>query len=106
MRSRASVLAIAALLFVPTVFAQQNGSSAGAADSASPNSGSAPAARQPKDAKTASAPKSGADPHIKPGTDYPHWEAFVGYSFFDFRPGERCPALSMQMAGAHPLRTT
>jgi hypothetical protein len=30
---------------------------------------------------------SGADPHIKPGTDYPHWNAFLGYSFFDFRVG-------------------
>jgi outer membrane protein OmpA-like peptidoglycan-associated protein len=91
MRSRVSVLAIAALLAVPAVFAQQNGSSAGTADSASSNSGSASAAKQPKDAKTASAPKSGADPHIKPGTDYPHWEAFVGYSFFDFRPGSTVP---------------
>jgi opacity protein-like surface antigen len=25
--------------------------------------------------------------HIKPGTDYPHWEWFVGYSFLNFRLG-------------------
>ncbi len=93
MRSRASVLAIAALglILVPAGFAQQNGSSAGTAASAPANNGSAPAANPPKDDKTASAPKSGADPHIKPGTDYPHWEAFVGYSFVDVRPGVSVP---------------
>jgi outer membrane protein OmpA-like peptidoglycan-associated protein/opacity protein-like surface antigen len=25
------------------------------------------------------------DVHIKPGTNYPHWEAFVGYSFFAYQ---------------------
>jgi outer membrane protein OmpA-like peptidoglycan-associated protein len=90
MRSRASVLTIAALgLFLaPAMLAQQNGSSTTATtNSASSNGGSTPAATPPKAGKTASSPMSGADPHIKPGTDYPHWNAFVGYSFFDYRPG-------------------
>jgi outer membrane protein OmpA-like peptidoglycan-associated protein len=90
MRSRASVLAIAALglILAPAVLAQQNGSSTtGTTNSASSNGGSAPAANPPKAGKTVSSSMSGADPHIKPGTDYPHWNAFVGYSFFDFRVG-------------------
>ncbi len=94
MRSRASLLAIAALGFilVPASFAQQqNGSASGTANGASSDGASAPAAKPPKAGKTTSAPKSGADPHVKPGTDYPHWEAFLGYSFFDFRPGVSVP---------------
>lgn len=90
MRRRATVLAVAALGFilVPAGHAQQGGSSAAATvDNTSSSGGSAPAAKAAKDSKTSSSPKSGVDPHIKPGTDYPHWEAFVGYSFFDLRPG-------------------
>jgi len=94
MRIRASVLAIAALglFLVPAGFAQQNGSSAGTTNNASSTGGSAQTTNPPKTGKTTSAPKSGADPHIKPGTDYPHWEAFFGYSFFEFRPGVSVPS--------------
>ncbi len=93
MRRRACVLAIAALglVFIPVAHAQQSDSSAGTANNTSSNGGSAPAAKPAKNSKTASAPKSGADPHVKPGSDYPHWEAFAGYSFFDYRAGDSFP---------------
>jgi len=79
MRVRATAMAILALAFMmaPAVFAQQQNETT--ADS---GSGAPPA---PSKTKTSSA--SISDNHIKPGTNYPHWEAFVGYSFFDFRPG-------------------
>jgi outer membrane protein OmpA-like peptidoglycan-associated protein len=93
MRRRASVLAIAVLglVLVPSGHAQQSNSSAVTASNASSSGSAAPAAKGAKDKKTSTAPKSGADPHIKPGSDYPHWNAFVGYSFFDYRPGTSFP---------------
>ncbi len=41
---------------------------------------------QPAPDKPASA-KSNEDAHIKPGSDYPHWEWFLGYSFLNARFG-------------------
>src|SRR5580693_3808881 len=84
MRSRASVLAVLALglMMAPAGFAQQQNDTTADNSSGAP---AKPAAALPNPAKPPAAKLS--DAHIKPGTDYPHWEAFVGYSFFDFRPG-------------------
>jgi outer membrane protein OmpA-like peptidoglycan-associated protein len=85
MKCRVGVLAIAALglLFAPVAFAQQQNDSSGGAAS---KPAAAPA--QPDPPKSNGSSISNSNPHIKPGTDYPHWEFFAGFSFFDFRPGQ------------------
>lgn len=40
------------------------------------------------------------NPHIKPGSDYPHWEAFTGYSFVYFRPGFVVPTAERMNGGS------
>lgn len=103
MRSRVSILATAVLALSLSLtlasagFAQQANTSgtdssstatttasapnaSGLHGSATPFPAAAPAADKNKRVALSSA-------HIKPGTDYPHWEWFVGYSFLNFRPG-------------------
>jgi len=108
-RSSLVFLMGAGLLFAPALFAQKsapddNATGAGPAASnaapqpAKPDTEAKPVAAEPA-ASEAAAPdaaappanpapaKSGSDPHIKPGSDYPHWEAFVGYSLLNARFG-------------------
>ena len=97
MRSRVSILAVAALalLMAPAGFAQQtntsgtdSGSGATATTSGTTASG-LHGSPTPFPAAAAAADKkmSMSSAHIKPGTDFPRWEWFVGYSFLNFRPG-------------------
>ncbi len=93
MRSRVSVLAVAALgfLIAPAGFAQQNVTSVGVSDTTTSDSATdkstAPAPKFSGALPSAGKSKSMSDAHIKPGTDFPRWEAFFGYSFFAMRPG-------------------
>ncbi len=93
MRSRLRVLALAALglLVIPAGFAQQqNVGSAGANDasaSAPTKTSTAPAPRFSSGLPSGSRSLAMGDAHIKPGSDFPRWEAFVGYSFLAARPG-------------------
>ena len=102
MRGRVSILAVAALAVALTFtlasagFAQQQATTSGTdSSSAATTSTSATSASglhgspTPFPAKPAADKKTAAmsSAHIKPGTDYPHWEWFVGYSFLNFRPG-------------------
>ena len=43
---------------------------------------------------------SSKNPHIKPGSDYPHWELFTGYSFVYFRPGFVVPTAERMNGGS------
>lgn len=87
MRSRASALALLALglMLAPAGFAQQQNDTTADTSNAAPAKPAKPAAALPDPAKAPATKLS--DAHIKPGTDYPHWQAFLGYSFLDFRPG-------------------
>ena len=79
---KAASSAALAVLMVPAVFAQtpQNATTSLVTTEA----GSGAAASAPaKDKKT----ESMSDVHIKPGTDYPHWQAHVGYAYDFYRPG-------------------
>ena len=77
----------ACLTLVPAVWAQKAADD-GPADSK-------PAAEAPKPASAVPAPANPApmpakyvvDPHIVPGSDYPHWEWFLGYSYLNGRVG-------------------
>jgi outer membrane protein OmpA-like peptidoglycan-associated protein len=72
-------------MLAPAGFAQQQNDTTADNSSGAPAKPAKPAAGSPKPAASTGA--SNADAHIKPGTDYSHWEAAVGYSFLDFRPG-------------------
>jgi opacity protein-like surface antigen len=89
---------IAGLLLAPSLWAQKaaaDDTAAGTGTAAAPKAAVQPvkahtadASAQPADPAPAPAPaKSGSDPHIKPGSDYPHWEWFVGYSYLNGRVG-------------------
>jgi hypothetical protein len=85
------------LLCAPGVAADDGPSGTGAAAAkpaaqpASADADASPAAALPAAQPAAPQPappaKSGSDPHIKPGSDYPHWEAFLGYSLLNARFG-------------------
>ena len=103
-RSSLVFLMGAGLLFAPALFAQKSApddNTAGAGPAAAnaapqpakPDTEAKPVAAESV-ASEAAAPaanpgpaKSGSDPHIKPGSDYPHWEWFVGYSYVNARVG-------------------
>ena len=51
----------------------------------SSSSSSSAAAPDPAPAKKAK------DPHVKPGSDFPHEELFLGYSYLHFAPGAGLP---------------
>jgi hypothetical protein len=75
------------LVIAPAVLAQQQ--STASADSASSDSSSAAplsGSKFPFPEGAAGKSKKLSDVHIKPGSDFPHWEAFFGYSFLYFRP--------------------
>lgn len=82
----ASTLAIAAaLLLAPALLAQKGSADDSAAGTVAAKSTDS---AQPGDPAAAPPPaKSGRDPHIKPGSDYPHWEGFLGYSLLNARFG-------------------
>jgi outer membrane protein OmpA-like peptidoglycan-associated protein len=82
--SKAVGAAVLGFLLVPAGFAQQaqdQSQNQNATDTA--NSAVAPASTQPP--APAPAPKE-TNPLIKPGTDYNHWDAFLGYSYERYRP--------------------
>jgi outer membrane protein OmpA-like peptidoglycan-associated protein len=94
MRSRVGILAVAALAFAlaPAGFAQQSNTSGTDSSSASTTTSVSTTTGlhgtpTPFPAQPAAKTKAVSSAHIKPGTDFPRWEAFFGYSFFDFRPG-------------------
>jgi len=73
-------------MLAPALWAQKAAGDDTPAESkaAPPEPAKAPAA-QP--AKPAPAPAKASDPHILPGSDYPHWEWFMGYSYVNGRVG-------------------
>jgi len=88
-KSVSLALLSAALLLAAPLAAQQAGADDAAADgkSAAPAK-TAKAAKSSGDSQDKAAPaKSNADVHIKPGSDYPHWEWFLGYSYLNGRVG-------------------
>jgi outer membrane protein OmpA-like peptidoglycan-associated protein len=111
MRSRVSILAVAALALSLTLasagFAQQASTSGTDSTSTATSAGSASASglhgsptpfpAAPAADKNKKMPLSNA--HIKPGTDYPHWELFAGYSFLNFRPGPAVTGAGEKMNG-------
>ena len=77
------------LFLAPALWAQSAASDAGSAGGKSnaPATNSTAALDSQSD-KAAPAPaKPARDPHTKPGSDYPHWEWFLGYSYFNGRVG-------------------
>lgn len=83
------------LLFAPQIFARTAASDDGAADStpakpekAAKTAKAAKPAPPAQEKKEKPAAKSSGDPHILPGSDYPHWEWFLGYSYFNGRVGD------------------
>jgi outer membrane protein OmpA-like peptidoglycan-associated protein len=95
MRGRVSILAVAALalMLAPAGFAQQSNtsgtdSSSGATATTSGTSASGlHGSPTPFPAKAPDKKGAMSSAHIRPGTDFPRWEWFVGYSFLNFRPG-------------------
>jgi outer membrane protein OmpA-like peptidoglycan-associated protein len=91
MSRRVGVLAVAALVLMLATagFAQQSNtnSSAGTTTASVTTSSELHGSATPFPAKPPAKKPAMSSAHIKPGTDFPRWEAFVGYSFFDFRPG-------------------
>ncbi|HUK53810.1 MAG TPA: outer membrane beta-barrel protein [Candidatus Binatia bacterium] len=83
--------ATAASATAPAATVQPAKSESAAADKAKVDSDAQPPsdpAAQPSNPAPAPAPaKSGSDPHIKPGSNYPHWEWFMGYSYLNGRVG-------------------
>ncbi|HVN10189.1 MAG TPA: Ig-like domain-containing protein [Patescibacteria group bacterium] len=78
----------AGLLFSAPLFAQSAAPDdpPGGAKSAAPEKDAAPA-KSADEKKDKPATKSGHDPHILPKSDYPHWEWFLGYSYYNGRVG-------------------
>lgn len=77
---KAAGIAALAVLTIPAAFAQAQ---TAASSSSSAEAGAAPAPAPAKDKKAARM----EDVHIKPGTDYPHWQAYLGYAYDFYRPG-------------------
>jgi len=87
--SAGAALLSAALFLAPPLRAQVGAADDGPAGGKPAASATAATPASPaQDKKETSAPaKPARDPHIKPGSDYPHWELFLGYSFLNSRFG-------------------
>jgi outer membrane protein OmpA-like peptidoglycan-associated protein len=85
--SKQLAIILGAVLATATLgFAQGNDEAVLRAANETPAAAAAPAPAQ------APAPASQArDPHIQPGTDFPHEELFLGYSYFNMSPGNNLP---------------
>lgn len=89
MRSRVSSLAVLALglMLAPAGFAQQqNGTTGASSDNAASKTEAAPAPDGSQASKKSASKSAPSGAHMKPGTDYPRWEAFAGFSFTDIHP--------------------
>jgi outer membrane protein OmpA-like peptidoglycan-associated protein len=72
-------------------FAQDNDGGVLRAANENPAPAAAPAPAEPAPAQApAPAPQTGG-PHVQPGTDFPHEELFLGYSYLNFSPGNNLP---------------
>jgi outer membrane protein OmpA-like peptidoglycan-associated protein len=70
-------------MLAPAGFAQQQNDTTGTSSGESQQSTSS--------SKAKSSSSSMSDAHIKPGTDYSHWELFMGYTFVGYEPGLKPP---------------
>jgi outer membrane protein OmpA-like peptidoglycan-associated protein len=72
-------------------FAQENDGGVLRAANETPAPAATPAPAEPAPPQ-ARAPAPGAkDPHVQPGTDFPHEELFLGYSYLNVSPGNNLP---------------
>lgn len=93
----AAGIALLGLALVPTAFAQQTPDSYTASSTASINAAVSDPAQPPVPFP---APASSMnDPHIKPGTDYNHWEIFGGYAYARYRPAFDTNGITYGMNG-------
>lgn len=101
---KAAGTALLGLLLVPMAYAQQPTESYTASSTASIHAAVADPAQPANLSTVAAAPSihtavtaepamplpapasSMNDPHIKPGTDYNHWDVFLGYAYVRYRP--------------------
>ena len=82
----------AAFLIAPALWAQKAVPDDGAADTKPETAKAAkPVDRSQSDKPADKAAKPAGDPHIKPGSDYPHWEWFIGYSYLYAHAGSGIP---------------
>ncbi len=94
----ASVVVFSAALFLASPLGTQKAD----ADDGAPDSKPAAAEKAAKAAKPAkpaqdqkdktAAAKPSGDPHVLKGSDYPHWEWFLGYSYINGRVGSGIPS--------------
>ena len=79
----------AGILFAPALFARDGANDDGAGNSKpAAEKAAKPAKAKPADEKKEKpAAKPSSDVHILRGSDYPHWEWFLGYSYFNGRVG-------------------
>lgn len=89
-RERLAVILGILLATAGVGFAQDNGGVALRPASEAPAPAAAPAPAQPAPPQAPASSQAG-DPHVQPGTDFPHEELFLGYSYINFRPGNNLP---------------
>ncbi len=77
---KAAGIAVLGLTLVPAVMAQSQ--TAAQSSTNAVNSTSSSTAEPPAPAPAATM----SNPHIKPGTDYNHWDAYLGYAYTVYRP--------------------
>jgi outer membrane protein OmpA-like peptidoglycan-associated protein len=58
---------------------------------ANENPAAASAAAEPAPVPTPAPAPQAVDPHVMPGTDFPHQELFLGYSYINVSPGNNLP---------------
>ena len=80
---KAAGVAALAVLIVPVVSAQSIQIVPNSSTNTDASGAAASAPTPAKDKKS----DATSDAHIKPGTDYPHWQAYVGYAYDFYRPG-------------------
>lgn len=95
-KSASIAIVSAALFLAPPLGAQSVGPNDGATENkpVAPEKAAKPS--KPSEAQESKpAPvKPSRDPHVKPGSDYPHWEWFLGYSYVNGRVGSGISAFN------------
>jgi len=89
----------AGLLLAPASWAQKaawdDGAAGGSVSASESTAKPAKAALAAQAAQPEKKPaKPSGDAHIKPGSDYPHWEWFLGYSYINGRVGSGIPTFN------------